>query len=132
MSFFKKTILVAAALFLLPKDQEQQQRFSATATEAISWAATYCQRNPWQCQQAEAVYVDLKERATFGFGLVYGLAVERMNAGRTEVDSTRLDAAPRPDTAPRRRDLTSAYLSSANNTLTPKDIMPRWRGALEK
>ena len=33
---------------------------------------------------------------------------------------------------PRRRDLTSAYLSSANNTLTPKDIMPRWRGALEK
>lgn len=106
--------LIGAAIYLLPSDPADRQRFAATVSGAYSWAATTCEREPELCVRAGHVWQELKDKAHFGFGVVYGLAVNQ----RSETSGRGFE----------RSTSNGKSVQALRGTLTAADVVPSWRG----
>lgn len=115
MSFVRKVILVGAAIALLPKEPEGRQQFTEKVAGAITWTSTYCERNAAHCDLAARLYVDMKDKAQFGFALIYAAATDRIRNEATNASSKPHEAALGKD--------------AGRGTLTAEDVAPLWRGA---
>ena len=49
MSLIRATLILGAAVMLLPVDEKKQAAFSVTATKAAAETATFCDRNVHTC-----------------------------------------------------------------------------------
>lgn len=74
MSLFKTLILVGGIVMLMPREPEKQQEMLARAADGFQWAATYCARNPVQCENAKAGFAAFSERAAFAIKLAFEAA----------------------------------------------------------
>lgn len=125
MLSLRTLVLLGATIYLLPTDPAQQDRFVASANQALGWATTFCQRQPETCAKADVVWQDLKDKAHFGVGVVYGLATRKMANGETADTQKARGWTTRPsahDSSRRSLD------GSPRGTLTNADFAPVWRG----
>lgn len=140
MFSLRTLIVLGAAVYMLPSEPARQQELLATLSGAYEHASTFCSRQPDVCQKAEVVLHNLKEKAQFGAGVVYSLAVGQLspqqratttpaaaspdNANPTSGTSPANNAAPaskgsRWDGTPRRG-------NDLQGTLTGADLQPSW------
>ena len=130
MISLRTLILLGATVYLLPKDPEQQRQFETTVSNAATRISTFCERQPDVCKTAGTVYADLKDKAYFGAGLVYALAIKQIRPTGSSPHATGTEAATdlklqpnlRWDGTPRRHSQTAA------GTLTSADLEPAWIG----
>lgn len=129
MFSMRALVLLGATIYLLPKDPAQQERFIASAHQAFGWASTYCQRQPETCAKADDIWQDLKAKAHFGVGVVYGLATRKIaNIDDADNGYTRAWIISTNVQGNTRRSLDG----TSRGTLTNADIVPSWRGQPEK
>lgn len=129
MFSMRSLVLLGAAIYMLPKDPAQQERFIASAHQAVGWVSTYCQREPETCAKADGIWRDLKDKAHFGVGVVYGLATRKIgDSDAADTSHIRTGTITPAADGNRRRSLDG----SPRGTLTNADIAPRWRGQSDK
>jgi hypothetical protein len=122
MGLIRIAIVVAAGVALMPSDREQQQRLMQRASEATTWAMTFCDRNAESCAQAGALWKQFAAKAEFAAKLAWeswqgaqseaGVAERGDLLARRKIEPVRLDESQR----------------RASGTLTPFDMQPAWRG----
>lgn len=108
MSIVRVGILVAVVVAVLPADKEQQARLYDRAANAAHWTSTFCDRNEATCSNAGALWSALLAKAQFGAQIAYELA--RKYSSGDNGYFTQTSARP------------------VQNTLTPEDLEPAWRG----
>lgn len=108
-SAFWLTLLVA----LVPSDPSEQARMYQTASYAVYRAATFCDRNPAVCTEAQAYWAIFKEKAAVGTRMAGDLVNERLAAKQ----SPAMPIAP---------PLFEQPLPAAD-TLRASDRTPEWR-----
>lgn len=116
--------LLGIAVYMLPTDPAQQQRFVEHATTAKQWLSTYCDRNLSTCDTAGRIWVDMKDKASFGFALAYDMATRRTSKD-AGADNARYRGGATPAIYD---DQPSPWDSRYSGTLTPDDLRPVWRG----
>lgn len=115
MAFWLGLVIV-----LLPTDERQQARMVQSATAAITWATTFCDRNAGTCETGARFWATFVKKAEFGFSLATDM-IRNWSAGDPAEGpvapaSAPADAAP-PPASPR-----------WDGTLKREDTQPAWRG----
>jgi hypothetical protein len=124
MFFFRTTLLLGMGVLVLPTDEASQARVYQGARTAVTWTASFCDRNAETCVKGGEYWVIFKKKAEFGARMAYDIISER-NA------QTATAAAPPPQpTAPGGK--FGAHPQQAvlptRSTLKPSDLEPAWRG----
>ena len=112
MFLIRSAFWLALLVALLPSDPGEQARMYQTASYAVYRAATFCDRNPTFCAEAQGYWVIFKEKAAVGTRMAGDLFNERMAA--------RSQHAPQA-TQPLLEQLPPA------DTLRAADRTPEWR-----
>lgn len=108
MAFIRNVIILGAVVALLPTDQNQQSRFYDSAVSAVTWTATFCDRNGALCAEGQAMWATFAKKAEFGAGVAYSLVQQHLQP------SAQTAGPPQP-------------VSAERGTLRPDDMRPNWR-----
>jgi hypothetical protein len=111
MFLIRSAFWLALLVMLVPSDPKEQARMYQTASQALHHAATFCDRNPQLCREAEGHWEVFKGKLAVGARMVADLVNERLTGGTPQ---PALRPAPMP-TIP------------ALDTLAPQDRLPPWR-----
>jgi hypothetical protein len=111
MGLLRIATIVAVGVALLPSDRDQQQRLYERASATAQWVVTFCDRNGPTCAKGQELWSQFLAKAEFGAKLAYDMMRERQGVG----EETGRVFAP-------------AVLERNNDTLTPLDKKPPWRG----
>lgn len=114
MFLIRSAFWLALLVALLPSDPTEQARMYQTASYAVYRAATFCDRNPVVCTEAQAYWVVFKEKAAVGTRMAGDLLNERMTARPTAQHAPQ---ATQPLLEP----------LPAVDTLRSADRAPEWR-----
>lgn len=136
MFSLRSLALVGFTIYMLPTDPAQQQRFAEHASTAAHWVSTYCDRNVTSCDIAARAWVDMKDKASFGFALAYDMAMRHTGRDQAGREQTGREQTGRDGIEP--EDLGARQVTPANfeamkprrspGTLTADDLRPLWRG----
>ena len=142
----RMTFWLGVIVVLLPRgESEPASNAQISATDAISAATAtvgdmrqFCERQPEACIVGSQAAVALEDRAKAGAKRLYDMFNERLSANETDgvtVDSAKnAKAVPLPTARPpqhasqARNAPQSASQTPSQNTLTPADLAPAWRG----
>lgn len=102
MFLIRTAFWLSLVVLLLPNDPQQQAKLYQAASNAVTHAATFCDRNAQTCAQGAAAWASFKTKLEFGSRLAIDLATEQMSGKPAAV-------APVAD------------------TLEPADRAPAWR-----
>jgi hypothetical protein len=91
-----------------------------SAIEAVSDAASFCERRPGVCQTAGYVAAKLEAKAKYSVRLIYEWANEASQDG-TALPADRTARADQIVTG-------STTLAAGRSTLILEDLIPEWRG----
>jgi Family of unknown function (DUF5330) len=122
MLFFRTTLLLGLGVLVLPTDEASQARVYQGARTAVTWTATFCERNADTCVKGGEYWVLFKKKAEFGAKMAYDLVSERNAAAASAAPTVpqppggKLGAQPMQPVLPVR------------GTLKPSDLEPAWRG----
>ena len=109
MFLIRTAFWLAIVVLLLPTDAQQQAKLKTTAANAVTYASTYCDRNPATCDQGAQYWALFRRKLDFGAQLAFDLAKEHFLPGPAE--------AVRP-----------ARFEAPGHDLRPSDFDPSWRG----
>lgn len=119
MSVLKTALVLSVAIAILPSERAQQDRLFTTVSNAASWTATYCDRNPGHCTTAKSAWDVFVAKAQFAGEVVYGIAARHAFGSERAQDAAYSAAEP----------VRLNYLkTSPAGTLTSRDLEPFWRG----
>lgn len=118
MGLMRVAAVVAVGVALMPADQEQQKRLIQRASDASTWAMTFCERNAETCAKRDELWVLFVAKAEFAAKLAY-------DTWRKSGDGDDGEAATSPASFETRR---GNRLDARGGTLTPDDLRPAWRG----
>jgi hypothetical protein len=104
MSLIRTVVVLGAVVYAMPSDPQKQQALIHSASDTIIWGATYCQREPETCRQAEAALGVAVQKAKFGLALAS-------------------DVASRWSEAHKAATSTVASTGTSNSTLTIEDVL---------
>jgi Family of unknown function (DUF5330) len=121
MLFFRTTLLVGMGVLVLPTDEASQARVYQGARSAVTWTATFCDRNAETCVKGGEYWVIFKKKAEFGAKMAYDLISER-NA------QTAIVAVPTPAPGGKLGTPPQQPVMPVRGTLKPSDLEPAWRG----
>lgn len=121
MSVLRTCFFLGIVVVLLPTDDAQQSRLKERLSDAGHWAITFCDRNPDTCTKGRELRETFGEKAEFGAKLVYA-AVAAYVAGGDRPDSVARQSQSSTRPAP------AALSEGRQQTLTPSDLTPSWRG----
>ncbi len=124
MLSLRTVVLLGVAVYLLPSDPARQEAFIKTASQALEYATTVCDREPEFCARANTVIEDLKSKAHFGAGVVYTLVTSQQKSDDPDASQ---ETSPAP--ADQRWDGTARRTPASQGTLKPGDLAPVWRGS---
>ena len=128
MSLFKKAVLVAGIVMLMPTDARRQSEIVGAAESAVDRTVTFCDRNPGSCAAGRELWDTFVRKAEFGLALTSGVARDYITRGMESAHPTAPLAykpprhPPVPEPAPR------IEPASSRDTLTRTDVAPHWRG----
>jgi uncharacterized protein DUF5330 len=146
----RMTFWLGVVLVLLPRGESQPSSSAEiSATEAMSAATAtvgdmrqFCERQPGACVVGSQAAVALEDRAKAGAKRLYEMFNEKLAANESEKVTTLTTArnaqvvplpparpsqhAPQARNAPQRT--SQATSQNSQNTLTPADLAPAWRG----
>lgn len=108
MFLVRTAFWLSIVVLLLPSDAQQQAKLYSNASNAVAYAATYCDRNATVCSQGSQLWAAFKTKLEFGARLAFDVASERV-----------LGPTSKPQTA---------GVAPAGGTLTPADLSVPWRG----
>lgn len=131
MSLLRTGFVISCGVALLPADKAQQEQVFAQASQAASFVATYCVREPAKCEQAARLWDQFKDKAAFAGQLALeasqkyaaGPALEAASGaapgtindnGMRVAQADPMPASFRPQVVTR-------------DTLTREDMRPAWR-----
>lgn len=77
MGIVRTALVVGIVVAVMPSDPDQQRKLRQTATDAVHWAANYCDREPKACERGGQMWVALKDKAAFAAHMAFDLAVNR-------------------------------------------------------
>jgi hypothetical protein len=129
MFLLRMAFWLGVVLVLLPTGGAQRNTASneVHATDAISAASAtvhdlkgFCGREPNACAVGSQLVTTIGYRAQAGAKMLYELLTEAIES-RDSASPAASDAKPEPAAAPLQR-------ASSENTLTPTDLAPAWRG----
>lgn len=121
MSILRTCFLLGIVVVLLPTDETQQSRLRERLSDAGQWAVTFCDRNPDTCTKGRELRVTFSEKAQFGAKLVYAAVTAYVTGGdRSDTVARQPLSSERPAPA--------ARSDGRQQTLTPSDLAPSWRG----
>jgi Family of unknown function (DUF5330) len=127
MLFFRTTLLLGMGVLVLPTDEASQARVYQGARTAVTWTATFCDRNAETCVKGGEYWVIFKKKAEFGARMAYDIISER----NTQTASATPAPAAVPST-PAPNGKFGAHPQQAvlpvRGTLKPSDLEPAWRG----
>lgn len=109
MFLIRTAFWLSLVVLLLPSDAQQQAKLYHTASDAVSHAATFCDRNRSVCTEGSKYWAAFQTKLEFGAKLALDLASERLLGQGT-------------------RQATVSPLTPAAGTLTPADMSAPWRG----
>jgi hypothetical protein len=146
----RMTFWLGVVLVLLPRSESQPSSSAEiSATEAMSAATAtvgdmrqFCERQPGACVVGSQAAVALEDRAKAGAKRLYEMFNEKLAANESEKVTTLTTArnaqvVPLPPArpsqhAPQARNASQrtsqATSPNSQNTLTPADLAPAWRG----
>jgi hypothetical protein len=147
----RMTFWLGVIVVLLPRGESQPaSNAQISATDAVSAATAtvgdmrqFCERQPEACVVGSQAAVALEDRAKAGAKLLYDMLNEKLAASETDkvvTATTARDgraiplpiARPSLPASPAMRASAAPSTSSAKaqtqNTLTPTDLAPAWRG----
>lgn len=113
MWFIRIALVLGVAAYLLPRDPEQQARLAADTRAAVTWTATFCDRNATTCKTAHELWTEALAKGEFAMTLAVQ-TIQTWNAPQTARDG------PTTREPVRRAD---------HGTLSETDRIPAWRGA---
>lgn len=120
MSLIKGAFWVGVVILLLPSDERKQAELYGKAASAVSWAATFCDRNAETCAKSGELWQVFKGKAEFGARMAFDL----VQKGLSNIEPV---SAPSAGQAP-----TQPQPASDRGTLSPDDIRNHWRGPPSK
>ena len=129
MSIMRTGILLAAAVMMLPVEENKQAQLVSTASLTAERTATFCERNPTTCAAGQEMWALFLRKAEFGMELASKLAREQFlramaepqakpRAAMEEKSAAFVPALPRQARTEAARQPRVAY---------PMDHPPRWR-----
>lgn len=74
MSLIRTAVVAGVAIYAIPTDPQKQQALLQSASDGFVWGATYCQREPETCRQAEDFLRAALQKAKFGAAFVAEVA----------------------------------------------------------
>ncbi len=138
MSLIRATLILGAAVMLLPVDEKKQAAFSVTATKAAAETATFCDRNVHTCGAGRELWSLFLHKAEYGIELGARLVREQfLRADSSEQSpssaSSQRIAPHATAAAPYRHETLPNQASYQNDPAQPRrsaypmDHPPRWR-----
>jgi Family of unknown function (DUF5330) len=136
MRIVRTILLLTGGMFLLPSPPESETTVAAqgpattemigSAIEAVSDAASFCQRRPGVCHTAGYVAARLEAKAKYSVRLLYEWANEASQDGAAQTpdqtaDADRIVTGSTTEVAAREA-------AASQSTLTIEDLIPEWRG----
>ncbi len=127
MSFLKAVLLIMLVLLLMPSNSEEKYALYATAQRTIADIGGFCTRNPDVCERVSSGFKGIGQKLITTTDSIEGMlrdaGIGREPKSMHERDFDRYDRQSavhsiRPAATP----------SPLNDTLTPKDRNPEWRG----
>ncbi len=109
MFLIRTAFWLAIVVLLLPTDAQQQAKLKTTAANAVTYASTYCDRNPATCDQGAQYWALFRRKLDFGAQLALDLAKDHFLPGTGETS--------RP-----------VKFEQPERGLRPSDLDPTWRG----
>lgn len=109
MTLIRTAFWLSLVVLLLPSDAHQQEKLYRTASDAVTHAATFCDRNRTVCTKGSDYWGAFKLKFEFGSKLLVDLVSERVFGSQR--------------TAPMQ-----SSVAPVSHTLTPNDVTPAWRG----
>lgn len=138
MFFIKLAFWLGLVVLLLPTDERQQARLYNTAASTVERAVTFCDRNGTVCAAGSDFWATFLKKAEFGARIVIDLVSAGGRREEPVPTPVRLEpVAPvrlepqRPRMAPEPR-LEPRAQAMPQNTLTPADLAPAWRGLAQR
>ena len=147
----RMTFWLGVVLVLLPRSEAQPSSSAQiNATDAMSAATAtvgdmrqFCERQPEACVVGSQAAVALEDRAKAGAKRLYEMFNEGLSANESEKVTTvtaarnaqvvRLPPARPSPHAPQARNASQrASQATSQNTLTPADLAPAWRGPVSR
>jgi hypothetical protein len=126
----RMTFWICVVLALLPSGGSKQTQPAAASSadigpmQAVSAASAtvadmshFCSRQPEACAVGSQAAIAFGQRAQAGAKLVYDFITERLSARTTT-----------PETGAAAKTGKAGTLGGSQNTLTPADLAPAWRG----
>jgi hypothetical protein len=143
----RMTFWLGVIVILLPRgESEPASNAQISATDAVSAATAtvgdmrqFCERQPEACSVGSQAAVALEDRAKAGAKRLYDMFNERLAASESDTVTSAtgarnakpvpLPTARPPQHAVQARNVPrSAAQATSQNTLTPADLVPAWRG----
>ena len=128
MSLFKKAVLLAGLVMLMPTDARRQSELAGVAGTAVDRTVTFCERNPGSCAAGRELWDTFVRKAEFGLELASGVARDYMARGRDAERQTVPPAYQPPRNPPATETAVRIEPASSRGTLTRADVAPQWRG----
>ena len=128
MFSFRIIGIAALTVYLLPTDPVRQESFARTADQAMTWAATFCDRNSNTCETVCKSWDVMKTKATFGAGIVYDVAMRQLSGREDAPRASNSNDKGRRDLSSDARNAVFAPMAAGRGTLTVQDLAPAWRG----
>ncbi len=124
MLFFRTTLLLGMGVLVLPTDEASQARVYQGARTAVTWTATFCDRNAETCIKGGEYWVIFKKKAEFGARMAYDIVSERstQTAAATPPAAATLPPGGKSGARPQHS------AQPTRGTLKPSDLEPAWRG----
>ena len=145
----KKLLLIGAIVAIIPLERENQADLYQVAKSTFRDITGFCGRNPGVCEKGNAAMDKFATKAEFGARMMVDIAKEQSGATvggdpmsqllkstqSPSVKPTPYELAGKPgpiqtnDRFPTYRDNQyNEHYGSTNNTLSPTDLKPGWRG----
>jgi hypothetical protein len=131
MRIIRTVLLLTGGMFLLPSPPDAETGAASqspatfevigSAVEAVSDAASFCERRPGVCHTAGYVAARLEAKAKYSVRLIYEWANEASQDGA---------ALPADQAASADRIVTGSTteVAAGQSTLILEDLIPEWRG----
>ena len=132
MRIIRTVLLLTGGMFLLPSPPESETGAASqspatfevigSAVEAVSDAASFCDRRPGVCHTAGYVAARLEAKAKYSVRLLYEWANEASQDGAALLPDQAADATDRIVTG------STTEVAAGQSTLILEDLIPEWRG----
>lgn len=124
MSLIKGAFWVSVIILLLPSDERKQAELYGKAASAVTWAATFCDRNAETCAKSAELWVIFKQKAEFGARMAMDIAQRSLSG----VEPVSVPSAAQPPQSGSDR----PQPATDRGTLAPDDLRNQWRGPPQK